>query len=146
MRHKIPTILLGISTALIISMFFCNFATIIGPAGDVARIGYHEKPSYLIMLTMLFTSHVAATACFKSPMLQIRVSVIAALLSIGFLIWLGVDFIRFHNDMTFSFTALFPMVAAFLDFISAKRSLTQLLVFGTKSRTFAADKSLNRKK
>lgn len=141
MRHKIPTILLGISTALIISMFFCNFATIIGPAGDNVIIGYHEKMPYLVMLTMLLTAHVAATASFKSPMLQVRVSVIAALLAVGFQIWLGVDFIRYHNGMTFSFTALFPLAAAFLDMVAARRSLGDILVFGTKRPKFAPDKN-----
>ena len=55
--------------------------------------------------------------------LQARVSVIAALMAVGFQIWLAVDFIRFHNEMTFSLTALFPLAAATLDFMAAKRSL-----------------------
>ena len=75
------------------------------------------------MLIMLFTAHVAATACFKAFFLQARVSVIAALMAVGFQIWLAVDFIRFHNEMTFSLTALFPLAAATLDFMAAKRSL-----------------------
>ncbi len=75
------------------------------------------------MLIMLFTAHVAATASFKALFLQARVSVIAALMAVGFQIWLAVDFIRFHNEMTFSLTALFPLAAATLDFMAAKRSL-----------------------
>ena len=75
------------------------------------------------MLIMLFTAHVAATANFKAFFLQARVSVIAALMAVGFQIWLAVDFIRFHNEMTFSLTALFPLAAATLDFMAAKRSL-----------------------
>ena len=75
------------------------------------------------MLIMLFTAHVAATASFKAFFLQARVSVIAALMAVGFQIWLAVDFIRFHNEMTFSLSALFPLAAATLDFMAAKRSL-----------------------
>ena len=104
-------------------MFFCIFATIIGPEGEELTIGYHEKIPYLAMLIMLFTAHVAATASFKVFFLQARVSMIAALMAIGFQIWIAVDFIRFHDEMTFSFTALFPLTAAILDFMAAKRSL-----------------------
>lgn len=123
MWQRIQTLYLGISTALIFSMFFCTFATIIGPAGEELTIGYHEKIPYLTMLIMLFTAHVAATASFKAFFLQARVSMIAALMAVGFQIWLAVDFIRFHNEMSFSFTALFPLAAAILDFMAAKRSL-----------------------
>ena len=123
MWQRIQTLYLGISTVLIFSMFFCIFATIIGPEGEELTIGYHEKIPYLAMLIMLFTAHVAATASFKVFFLQARVSMIAALMAIGFQIWIAVDFIRFHDEMTFSFTALFPLTAAILDFMAAKRSL-----------------------
>ena len=125
MWKRIQTLYLGISTALILSMFFCKFATIIGPAGEELSIGYHEKLPYLVMLIMLFTAHVAATASFKAPFLQARVAMIASLMSIGFQIWLTVDIIRFFNEMTFHITALFPLVAAVLNFMAAKRALVE---------------------
>ena len=115
-------------------MFFSTFATIIGPAGEELTIGYHEKLPYLTMLIMLFTAHVAATASFKAFFLQARVSVIAALMSIGFQIWLAVDFFRFHNEMIFSLTALFPLAAAILDGMAAKRSLVdEMTITAVKS-------------
>ena len=123
MWKKIQTIYLGISTALIISMFFCNFATIIGPAGEELTIAYREKLPYLAMLIMLLTAHVAAVASFKVPLFQARVAMIASLMSVGFQIWLGVDILRYMNDMTFHITALFPLAAAILNFMAAKRAL-----------------------
>ena len=48
---------------------------------------------------------------------------IAGLLAIGFQIWLAIDFFRFMGQMTFSVTMLFPLAAAFLDFIAARASL-----------------------
>ena len=123
MWKKIQTIYLGISTALILSMFFLNFATIIGPAGEELTIAYREKLPYLAMLIMLFTAHVAATASFKVPFLQARVAMIAALMSFGFQIWLAVDILRYMNEMTFHITALFPLAAAVLNFMAAKRAL-----------------------
>ena len=125
MWKRLQTLYLGISTALIFSMFFCKFATIIGPAGEELSIGYNEKLPYLVMLIMLFTAHVAATASFKAPFLQARVAMIAALMSVGFQIWLTVDIIRFFNEMTFHITALFPLASAVLNFMAAKRALVE---------------------
>ena len=125
MWKRIQTIYLGISTALILSMFFCNFATIIGPAGEELAIAYREKLPYLAMLIMLFTAHIAATASFKTPFLQARVAMIAALMSVGFQIWLGVDILRFMDEMTFHITALFPLAAAVLNIMAAKRALVE---------------------
>ena len=125
MWKRIQTLYLGTSTALILSMFFCKFATIIGPAGEELSIGYHEKLPYLVMLIMLFTAQVAATASFKVPFLQARVAMIASLMSLGFQIWLTVDIIRFFNEMTFHITALFPLASAVLNFMAAKRALVE---------------------
>ena len=123
MWQRIQTLYLGISTALVFSMFFCIFATIIGPDGAEITISYREKLSYLVLLIMLITAHVAATASYRTFFLQARVSMIAGLLAFGFQIWIGIDMIRNLNDMSFSFTALFPLAAGVLDFMAAKRSL-----------------------
>ena len=123
MWQRIQTLFLGTATALIVSMFFCRFATIVGPDGSEAIIRYYEKMPFLVLMIMLTTAHIAATASYKAFFLQARVSVIAGLLAMGFQIWLIMDCIRFWNDMTFSISVLFPLVAAFLDFISAKKSM-----------------------
>lgn len=139
MWKNLQTLYLGISTALIISLFFCNFATIIGPAGEELAIAYREKLPYLGMLIMLVTAHIAATASFKVPFLQARVAMIAALMSIGFQVWLAVDIFRFLNEMTFHITALFPLAAAVLNFMAAKRALVEEM-------TIKAFKSLRSKR
>ena len=131
MWQRIQTLYLGISTALIFSMFFCNFATIIGPNGSEAVIGYREKMPYLVLLIMLITSHIAATASFKTFFLQARVCVIAGLLALGFQAWIAIDILQNMNEMTFSFTAIFPLAAAVLDFMSAKRSMVDELTVQT---------------
>lgn len=123
MRQRIQTLFLGISTAIIFSMFFCTFATIAGPEGTEVTIRYSEKLPYLTLLIMLITSHIAAVASYRTFFLQARVSTIAALLALGFQIWLAVDIIVNRNDMSFSFTALFPLIASFLDFAAAKKSM-----------------------
>ncbi len=141
MWQRIQTLYLGTATALIFSMFFCTFATIIGPEGADVTIRYSEKLSYLTLLIMLITSHIAATASFKAFFLQARVSVIAGLLAIGFQIWIAIDFFINRNAMVFNVTALFPLAAAALDFMAAKRSMVdEMTVQSVKSARKARKK------
>ena len=123
MWQRIQTLYLGISTALIFSMFFCIFATIAGPEGTEITIAYREKLPYLVLLIMLITAHIAATASYKTFFLQARVSIIAGLLAFGFQGWIAFDIIRNMDSMSFSFTALFPLAAGALDMMAAKRSM-----------------------
>ena len=141
MWQRIQTLYLGTATALIFSMFFCTFATIIGPDGSDVTIRYSEKLSYLTLMIMLITSHIAATASFKTFFLQARVSVIAGLLAIGFQIWLAIDFFINRNAMVFNVTALFPLAAAALDFMAAKRSMVdEMTIQSVKSARKARKK------
>ena len=141
MWKNLQTLYLGISTALIASLFFCNFATIVATGGEELAIAYREKLPYLAMLIMLFTAHVAATASFKVPFLQARVAMIAALMSIGFQVWLAVDIFRFLNEMTFHITALFPLAAAVLNIMAAKRALVdEMTITAAKSMRSARRK------
>ncbi len=134
MWQRIQTLYLGTATALVFSIFFCTFATIVGPNGSEVTIGYSEKWPYLMLLIMMFIAHVAATASFKTFFLQARVAIIAALLAIGFQIWLGVDILMNRHEMSFSFTAMFPLVAAILDVMAARRSMVdELTVTAVKS-------------
>jgi hypothetical protein len=140
MWQRIQTLYFGIATALIFSMFFCTFATIIGPDGTELTIRYSEKLPYLTLMIMLITAHIAATASFKAFFLQARVGVIAGLLAIGFQIWLGIDILLNRDAMSFSFTALFPIAAAFLDFISAKKSLVDEMTIQAVKSTRKANR------
>lgn len=123
MWQRIQTLYIGIATVLTASMFFCRMATIIGPEGDNIDIRYYEKIPYLIMLIMLLTAGVCAVFTYKSRLLQARVCILTALMLIGFQIWLGIDFIRYHNDMVFSISMLFPIVSAILNMIAARGNL-----------------------
>ena len=123
MWKRIQTLYLAIPTALVVAMFFCKFATDLGSTGDDASIWYYEKTSYLLMLIMLLTAHVFAICTYKSPMLQARVSIISALALLGFQIWLGIDFLMYMNELSFSVTMLFPLPAAFLDFLAGHSAM-----------------------
>ncbi|MEE0237134.1 MAG: DUF4293 family protein [Bacteroidales bacterium] len=140
MWQRIQTLYFGIATALIFSMFFCIFATIIGPDGAEVTIRYSEKMPYLVLMIMLITAHIAATASFKAFFLQARVGVIAGLLAIGFQIWLGIDILLNRHEMSFSITALFPLAAAFLDFIAARKSLVDEMTIQAVKSTRKANR------
>ena len=131
MWQRIQTLYLGISTALVFSMFFCDFATIVGANGAESIIAYREKLPYLVLMIMLLTAHIAATASFKAFFLQARVSVIAGLLALGYQAWIAIDILRNMNEMTFSFTAIFPLAAAIMDLMAAKRSMVDELTVQT---------------
>ena len=128
MWQRIQTLYLAIATGLIISMFFCNAGTFIGADGSES-IRYYEKTSYLMFLIMVVMANGIALFSFKARLLQMRITVISAILLLGLQIWLGVDFARFQIGigtdtgsvkMIFSFTAIFPLIASILDFLAAR--------------------------
>lgn len=135
--HTIYTIL---ATLLITSMFFCRFATILGPEGEELTIMYYEKLPYLVMLIMLMAAGVCSIFSFKNGFLQARVCVLSALMLIGFQIWLGIDFLRFHSDMVFSITMTFPIAAAVLDMLAVRSALTGAVTVQAASRLLKSRK------
>lgn len=128
MWQRVQTLYLAIATALIASLFFCNVGTSIGSDGNEA-IKYSEKLSYLIFTVMVFMANGIALFSFKARILQMRVTMLAAILLLCFQAWIGVDFARFQlglgmgeetGRMIFSLTAVFPLIAAILDFLAAR--------------------------
>ncbi|MBE6250193.1 MAG: hypothetical protein E7111_00905 [Bacteroidales bacterium] len=123
MFRKLTTYLTLASTLLIGSMFFFRFAGIMGPGGELEEIMYYEKIPYLVMLIMLISGCLFSVLTHRIPFLQARVCMLTGLMLIGFQIWLAVDFIKWHNEMIFSLTALFPLAAGALEITAARRAL-----------------------
>ena len=123
MWKKPQTYLIGIATLLTTSMFFCRLATIIGPGGKELGIMYYEKLPYVVMLIMLLTAGICAVFCHKFPILQARVCILSALMLTGFQLWLGIDFFRYHHEMVFSPTLVFPIVSCILNVTAARKAL-----------------------
>ncbi len=135
MLKKIHTIYAILAELLVTSMFVCRFATIIGPEGAELKIMYYEKLPYLVMLIMLLAAGICAVFSFRNGFLQARVCVLSSLMLIGFQIWLGVDFLRFRNDMVFSITMVFPVCAAVLDILAARSALIGAMTIQTAGKT-----------
>ena len=123
MWKKLTTYLTLIATLLVGLMLFFNFASIIGPEGEVLKIRYYEKIPYLVMLIMLISGCIFSVLTHRLPFLQARVCMLTGLMLIGFQIWLGVDFFNYHNQMVFSPTMLFPLTGAVLEIIAARKAL-----------------------
>ncbi|MCD8312851.1 MAG: DUF4293 domain-containing protein [Bacteroidales bacterium] len=138
MWQRIQTLYLAIATILLGSLFFVKFATIIGPMGDTAKIFYHEKLPYLLFTIIVTAVNLFALMMFKIRMFQMRVCIFAAIILIGFQIWLGVDVIRNFRQMAFSFTAIFPIVAAILDALAARAILIDESIVRSASRLRSA--------
>ena len=123
MWRSIQTLYLGIATALMAALFFCRFATIIGPDGAEETIRYYEKTPYLVLMIMTLTAHICSVFSYKLRFLQARVCIITALLALGMQMWFFMDFLKFRNDMVFSITMVFPLVMTILDVMAARNSL-----------------------
>lgn len=123
MWRSIQTLYLGIATALMAALFFCRFATIIGPDGAEETIRYYEKTPYLVLMIMTLTAHICSVFSYKLRFLQARVCIITALLALGMQVWFFMDFLKFRHDMVFSITMIFPLVMTILDVMAAKNSL-----------------------
>ncbi|MBQ8499463.1 MAG: DUF4293 family protein [Bacteroidales bacterium] len=123
MWRSIQTLYLGIATALMAALFFCRFATIIGPDGAEETIRYYEKTPYLVLMIMTLTAHICSVFSYKLRFLQARVCIITALLALGMQVWFFMDFMKFRHDMVFSITMIFPLVMTILDVMAARNSL-----------------------
>ena len=138
MWQRIQTLYLALATALLSSMYFCKFATIVGPEGSELNIMYWEKIPYLVLLTLCAAGNLFSLLAFKIRMPQMRVATASAILLLAFQCWIVVDFARLWNEMTFSVTALFPLVAAILDILAARSILLDEAMVQSSARLRAS--------
>ena len=138
MWQRIQTLYLAVATALLTSMFFCKFATILGPDGVEISIKYFEKVPYLVLLAVALAGNVFSLFAFKIRIPQMRVATVAALILLAFQIWIIVDLVRGWNEMIFSVTALFPLVAMVLDILAARNIMLDEAMVQSASRLRAS--------
>ena len=138
MWQRIQTLYLAVATALLTSMFFCKFATILGPDGVEISIKYFEKVPYLVLLAVALAGNVFSLFAFKIRIPQMRVATVAALILLAFQIWIIVDVVRGWNEMVFSVTALFPLVAMVLDILEARNIMLDEAMVQSASRLRAS--------
>ena len=140
MWQRIQTLYLAIASGLILYMFFGVMAVAIGTDGQTAEIHYSEKLPYLCLMISLICANLLALVLFKYRPLQLRVAVIAALLLIGFQIWIAIDYFNAPDGIVFKFTAIFPIIAAILDFMAVKGIYADQLMVESFSRLRSSKK------
>lgn len=94
-------------------------ATVVGAEGAETYIYYYEFTPFLILNIMLSVANICALASYKFRMLQMRVSILSAIMMIGYQVWLAVDYFTF-KEAVFSPTAIFPLVCVILNILAAR--------------------------
>lgn len=90
---------------------------------------YIKYTPYLILLILITILQLLAVFTFNARVFQMRTAVLSAILMIALQAWIGVDYFTADKELIFRFTAVFPLVAAILNFIAARYILRdQLLV------------------
>ncbi|MCD8206625.1 MAG: DUF4293 domain-containing protein, partial [Bacteroidales bacterium] len=121
MWQRIQTLYIAVATILIGALFFCTFAKYFTPDG-IETISYCKftRPFFLILLIIVFLINLFAVGLFKIRLFQMRVCVLATFVLLGMQIWLGVYVVMYLKQVSFSITAVFPIVAAILDVLASR--------------------------
>ncbi len=130
MWQRLQTLYLCIATGLIAALFFSVKAFTLGPGGvHSVDLTYIKYTPYLILLILITILQLLAVFTFNARVFQMRTAVLSAILMIALQTWIGVDYFTADKEWIFKFTAVFPLVAAILNFIAARLILRdQLLV------------------
>ena len=130
MWQRLQTLYLCIATGLIVALFFSVKAFTLGPGGvHSVDLTYIKYTPYLILLILITILPLLAVFTFNARVFQMRTAVLSAILMIALQAWIGVDYFTADKEWIFRFTAVFPLVAAILNFIAARYILRdQLLV------------------
>ena len=130
MWQRLQTLYLCIATGLVVALFFSVKAFTLGPGGiHAVELTYIKYTPYLILLILITVLQLLAVFTFNARVFQMRTAVLSAILMIALQAWIGVDYFTADKEWIFKFTAVFPLVAAILNFIAARYILRdQLLV------------------
>ena len=130
MWQRLQTLYLCIATGLIVALFFSVKVFTLGPGGvHSVELTYIKYTPYLILLILITILQLLAVFTFNARVFQMRTAVLSAILMIALQTWIGVDYFTADKELIFRFTAVFPLVAAILNFIAARLILRdQLLV------------------
>lgn len=121
MWQRLQTLFLALSAGLIVALFFSVKAVVPGPGGaHLAEYTYIQFSPYLVLLIVITVLQLIAIGTFNVRIFQMRTSVLSALLMLALQVWIAVDYFTADDSLVFRFTAIFPLVAAVLNFIAAR--------------------------
>lgn len=135
MWQRVQTLYLAIATGLLASMFFSVKAVVPHTDGTEAEsFRYISYIPYLILLIIAVLLDFLALTTWKHRIFQMRTAVLAAIITIALQVWLAVDYFSTSDVMVFRFTAVFPIIAAILDFMAARAIFSDQLMVESFSR------------
>lgn len=117
MWQRIQTLYLLIASGLLVAMYFQPYGT-----------------GFIILFSIALAAQLLAIVALKSRTLQMRLSNLAALLLLGLQIWMAVSYFTADPRPALNMTAIFPIVAAILDFLAARAILRDELLVRSASR------------
>ena len=121
MWQRIQTLYLAISTVLVAVLFFSTAFTYNGADG-LQEVSYLQlqKPYFAILLGILAAIVLLALVTFKVRILQMRLSVLSAMVALGMQIWLVVLYFQAPDGIVFRWTAVFPLSVTILNMLAAR--------------------------
>ena len=121
MWQRIQTLYLAVSTALLFVLFFNDAYTMATPDG-LQYVTYLQirKPFFTILLSVLTGLTVFALISFKVRILQMRLATLSGLIALGMTGWLAFYYFTAPDNVTFSWTVIFPLLVAISNFLAAR--------------------------
>ena len=120
MWQRIQTLYLLISTALCAVLLFGTAYRVSNPDGLTAVTYLQlQKPYFGILLGILSAMVVLALVVFKSRILQMRLSVLSAIVALGMQAWLAWMYFTFKGPV-FSWTVILPLVICISNLLAAR--------------------------
>lgn len=117
MWQRIQTLYLLIASGLLVAMYFQSYGT-----------------GFIVLFSIALAAQLLALVLLKSRVLQMRLSSLAGLMLIGLQAWMAVSYFTADPRPALNMTAIFPIVAAILDFLAARAILKDELLVRSASR------------
>ena len=134
MWQRIQTLYLALACGIVAALFFLPLAVAVGDGGAQETISFSDNIYFLCLMISIALASVAALILFKHRGLQMRVTVIAILLLLGFQIWLAARYFTAPEGIVFKFTAILPLIAAALEALALRGILADELLVQSASR------------
>ena len=117
MWQRIQTLYLAVALGLLLAMFW-----------------HLEYIWWTILLGVAVFMQAVALLAWKFRLFQMRTAVIAAIMLLGLQVWMAAVFLAGGDRTAFNITAVFPAVAAILDFLAARSILSDEMMVRSSSR------------
>lgn len=116
MWQRIQTLYLAIAFALSVLMLF---------------MGLTDKTAFTVLIVVIAFLQLIALTTYKIRIFQMRTCVLSALICVALQAWIAIDFFRTADRLAFDVSAVFPVIIAILDVLSARKILfDEVLVRG----------------